>query len=40
MQIGRKEVKLTLDADKIILHRENPQEYTHTSQPFRDNKWI
>ena len=32
IQTGKEEVKLLLFAEDIILHIENPQEYTHTEQ--------
>ena len=38
IQIGRKEVKLSLFADDMILYRENPNVYTNKS--IKTNKWI
>ena len=31
---GKKELKLPLFADDIILYMENPKEYTHTQKSF------
>ena len=43
IQIGKKEVKLSLFTDNIILYPKNPDDYTHThthTQTVRTNKKI